>query len=139
MMLLAAKESPAVSVPTRDELIALFTRIAATAKKQEEFAEVVRTALAASGLLDVFGAGATLDVVDLLDSGGEDALRARLQQMTLAELKQLVTARHFDEENQSARWRSQAKFIELIIGKAKKQLEEELARQEAATAASWML
>lgn len=128
-----------MSVPSKDDLIALFSRIVQAAKVDDEFAEQVRDAMAASGLLDVFGAGATLDVVDLLDSGGEDALRTRLQQMALAELRQLVAAKGYDEAKESQRWRSQAKFIELIIGKAKQQLAEELARQEATTAASWML
>lgn len=128
-----------MGVPSKDDLIALFSRVAQAAKVDDEFAEQVRDAMTASGLLDVFGAGATLDVVDLLDSGGEEALRARLQQMPLAELRQLVAAKAYDEAKESQRWRSQAKFIELIVGKAKKQLEEELARQEATTAASWML
>ncbi len=128
-----------MSVPSKDDLIALFSRIVQAAKVDDEFAEQVRDAMAASGLLDVFGAGATLDVVDLLDSGGEDALRTRLQQMALAELRQLVAAKGYDEAKESQRWRSQAKFIELIVGKAKQQLAEELARQEATTAASWML
>lgn len=128
-----------MSVPSKDDLIALFSRVAQAARVDDTFAEQVRDAMAASGLLEVFGAGTTLDVVDLLDSGGEDALRARLQQMTLAELRQLVAAKGYDETKESQRWRSQAKFVELIVGKAKRQLEEELAKQAASSGASWML
>src|SRR5262249_19094807 len=123
----------------QDELVALFTHVAQTAKANTAFADQVRDALASSGLLNVFGAGATLDVVDLLDTGGEDALRARLSQLTLAELKQIVTAHHYDEEKESARWRSPTKFVELIVGRARQQLEEELAREKATSGAEWML
>lgn len=133
------KGAGGVSVPSKDDLIALFSRVAQAARVDDTFAEQVRDAMAASGLLEVFGAGTTLDVVDLLDSGGEDALRARLQQMTLAELRQLVAAKGYDETKESQRWRSQAKFVELIVGKAKRQLEEELAKQAASSGASWML
>ena len=128
-----------MTLPSQDELVALFTHVAQTAKRNTTFADQVRDALAASGLLSVFGAGATLDVVDMLDSGGEDALRARLHQLTLAELKQIVAGHHYDEEKESARWRSPAKFVELIVSKARQQLEEELAREKAISGAEWML
>src|SRR5262245_20705594 len=85
-------KEPPVSLPSQEDLVTLFSHVAKAAKDDAAFADRVRTALAASGLLEVFGAAATLDVVDLLDAGGEDALRARLQQLTLAELKQIVAA-----------------------------------------------
>jgi hypothetical protein len=116
----------------------LFKRMADAAKADPAVADQVRDALARSGLLEVFGAGETLDVVDLLDAGGEEALRARLRQCSLAELRQIVTANKYDEEKESARWRSANKFIELIVERAQKQLAEELAKQPA-SAASWML
>jgi hypothetical protein len=116
----------------------LFARIAASASENPTFAEQVRGALAESGLLAVFGAGETLDVVDLLDSGGEDALRARLKQMSLSELKQIVSMRQYDPEKETARWRSPNKFIDLIVDRANKQLEAELAKQSP-SGASWML
>jgi hypothetical protein len=129
-----------MTAPRQDELIALFTRAVIAAQADSDYADQVRDALAQSGLLEVFGAGATVDVVDLLDSGGEAALRARLHQLTLSELRQVVASHQYDEEKESARWRSQTKFVELILRKAKAQLEEELAKQEASTSrASWML
>jgi hypothetical protein len=129
-----------MTAPRQDELMALFTRVTIAAQNDPDYADQVRELLAESGLLDVFGAGATLDVVDLLDSGGEDVLRVRLHQLTLAELRQVVASHKFDEEKESARWRSQTKFVELIIRKAKEQLEAEIARQNGATSgASWML
>ena len=116
----------------------LFRRIADAAKADESMADHVREALASSGLLDVFGAGESLDVVDLLDMGGEDTLRARLRQLKLTDLKRIVSARQYDPENESARWRSPNKFIDLIVTHARQQLDEELA-QQAPAAASWML
>ena len=129
-----------MTAPRQDELIALFTRAAIAAQADPDYADQVRDALTQSGLLEVFGAGATVDVVDLLDSGGEPALRARLHQLTLSELRQVVASHQYDEEKESARWRSQTTFIELIVRKAKGQLEAELAKQEATSSpASWML
>ena len=116
----------------------LFNRIAADARTDPATAEQVRDALAESGLLAVFGVGETLDVVDLLDTGGEEALRARLRQMSLSQLKQIVSVRQYDPDKETARWRSPNKFIELIVDRARKQLEAELA-QQAASGASWML
>ncbi len=121
-----------------EQMNILFKRMADAAKADPAVADQVRDALARSGLLEVFGAGETLDVVDLLDAGGEEALRARLRQCSLAELRQIVTANKYDEEKESARWRSANKFIELIVERAQKQLAEELAKQPA-SAASWML
>lgn len=122
-----------------EQMTELFARIATAAKADEEMANQVREALAASGLLEVFGAGETLDVVDLLDVGGEDALRARLRQLKLSDLRHIVSARQYDPENESMRWRSANKFIDLIVAHARQQLEEELAQQEAPAGASWML
>ncbi len=116
----------------------LFTRIAAAAQSDPAVAEQVRDALAESGLLHVFGVGETLDVVDLLDAGGEEALRARLRQLTLHELKQIVSVRQYDPDKEAARWRSPNKFIELIVTHARRQLDEELA-QQAPAGAAWML
>jgi hypothetical protein len=121
-------------------MTSLFRRFADTAKADPETADQVRDALAQSGLLQVFGAGETLDVVDLLDVGGEEALRARLRQLTLTELKQIVSARQYDPEKESARWRSPNNFIDLIVTHAHRQLEEEVADQKQSTSgASWML
>ena len=122
-----------------EQMVELFRRMAERAKADPDVATHVRNALVESGILDVFGSRNALDVVDLLDLGGEQILRIRLQEMTLAELKQLVSANGYDPDKETARWRSQAKFIDLIVTRAQTQLEEELARQEAPSGASWML
>jgi hypothetical protein len=121
-----------------EQMTILFTRVANAAKSDPRVAEQVRDALATSGLLEVFGSAGALDVVDLLDAGGEVALRARLGQCTLAELKQIVSANNYDEDSESARWRSTTKFVNLIVECAKRQLELEVTEQPA-SAASWML
>jgi hypothetical protein len=121
-----------------EQMTILFTRVANAAKSDPKVAEQVREAMATSGLLEVFGSSGALDVVDLLDAGGEVALRARLGQCTLAELKQIVSANNYDEERESTRWRSSSKFVNLIVECAKQQLEQELAKPPA-SAASWML
>lgn len=121
------------------QMVELFKRMAERAKADPDVAAQVRSALVESGILDVFGSRDSLDVVDLLDLGGEKILRIRLQEMSLAELKQLVSANNYDPDKESARWRSAAKFIDLIVKRAEAQLEEELARQESPSGASWML
>ena len=129
-----------MSAPRQDELMALFTRVTIAAQNDPDYADQVRDLLAQSGMLEVFGAGATVDVVDLLDSGGEDALRVRLHQLTIAELRQVVASNEYDPDKESARWRSPAKYIDLIVRKAKEQLEAELAAQSSsASGAGWML
>ncbi|MGH2487552.1 MAG: hypothetical protein ACRDHE_16240 [Ktedonobacterales bacterium] len=121
------------------QTVELFRRMAEKARADPEVAAQVRNALLESGLLDVFGSREALDVADLLDLGGESILRLRLKQMSLAELKQVVSANEFDPEKESARWRSAAKFIDLIVARGQARLEEELARQEAPSGAAWML
>lgn len=113
-----------------------FTRLATAAKDDPQLAARLRDALAESGLLAVFGAGDSLDVVDILDAGGEDALRARLEQLSLSELKSIVAVRGYDADKESARWRSPKKLIELIVTRAGAQLEKEVAQSSGA---SWML
>lgn len=117
-------------------------QIADAARDDAAVAAAVREAIIASGLFDVFGADDKLDVVDILDAGGEDALRARLSQRSLAELRALVAANKYDPQRESARWRSPARFIELIVERAKTQLEQEQktgATTKALAEASWML
>jgi hypothetical protein len=121
-----------------EQMTILFTRVAGAAKADPRVAEQVREALASSGLLQVFGTAATLDVVDLLDVGGELALRARLGQLTLAELKQIINSHNYDEAKETTRWRSANKCIDLIVQRTQQQLENELAKQPV-NAASWML
>lgn len=135
-----ASESGDILVDAHDveQMTSLFTRIADAAKSDRSVADQVRDALARSGLLEVFGTAAALDVVDLLDAGGEAALRARLGDCTLPELKQIIRGNRFDEAGESTRWRSSAKCIDLIVSCARQRLEHELAKQPA-SAASWML
>ncbi|HEX5570255.1 MAG TPA: hypothetical protein VFX31_02650, partial [Ktedonobacterales bacterium] len=86
--------------------------------------------------------GETLDVVDILDAGGEDALRARLSPLGLADLRGIVRANSFDPDRESVRWRSAARFIDLIVERTKVQLEQEQktgAATKSMAEASWML
>ena len=119
-----------------EQITDLYARLADAAEDDPQLAARVRDALAESGLLALFGSGETLDVVDLLDAGGEDALRARLEQLTLSELKSIVAVRGYDPDKETARWRSPKKFVDLIVAKAAAQLEKEVAQSSGA---SWML
>lgn len=117
-------------------------QIASAARDDAAVAAAVRAAIADSGLFDVFGSGETLDVVDILDAGGEDALRARLSSLSLADLRAIVRANKYDPERESARWRSVARFADLIVERAKTQLEQEQktgAATKSLAEASWML
>ncbi len=120
-----------------------FHQIATMALANPQLAQQVRDALIESGILGVFGVGAATDVVDLLDTAGEQGLRAYLRQMSLAQLRELTQARGYDPEKTSARWRSANKFIDLIVAGAQKELEEDVAaaanQPAALAAASWML
>ena len=128
-----------MNVQEVDQMLTLFKRLAQNAMADPETAQQVRNALAESGLLSVFGSGESLDVVDLLDVGGEEALRTRLHQLTLTELKQIISVRQYDPEQESARWRSPNKFIDLIVTRAAEQLERELAQQKTTIGPSWIL
>lgn len=119
-----------------EQINELFARLATAAKDDPQRAAQIRDALAESGLLAVFGTGESLDVVDLLDAGGEDALRARLDQLSLSELKSIVAVRGYDPDKETARWRSPKKLVELIVSRAGAQLEKEVAQSSGA---SWML
>ncbi len=117
-------------------------QIANAARDDATVRAAVRDAIIESGLFDVFGSGETLNVVDILDAGGEEALRARLSPLSLAELRGIVRANKYDPERESARWRSAARFIDLIVERAKVQLEQEQkmgAANKSLAEASWML
>lgn len=116
--------------------------IADAARADTAVAAAVRTAILDAGLFDVFGSGETINVVDVLDAGGEPTLRTRLEALSLADLRAIVRANAYDPERESARWRSAARFIELIVEKAKLQLEQEQktgAATKSMAEASWML
>ena len=117
-------------------------QIASAAREDTAVAAAVRVAIADSGLFDIFGADETLDVVDLLDAGGEGVLRARLGALSLAQLREIVRANAFDPDRASARWRRPARFVDLIVERARVQLEQEQktgAATKALAEASWML
>lgn len=123
------------------QLTEMFRQLAERAQADPTTARQLRDALAESNLLDVYGTGSALDVLDLLDSGGEAALRARLQGLQVSELREIIAAHEYDPEKQSARWRSAARLIDLIVAHAREQLEAESAvpANSAQAAAAWML
>ena len=117
-----------------------FRQLAARAAHDESMARQLRDALAESGLLGVFGDGPAIDVVDLLDAGGEDALRARLKALPIADLRALIAAYKYDPEKETARWRSVARLTEFIVTHARRDLERmDQAQPQAVAAPSWML
>ena len=125
-----------------EQITQMIHQIASAARADAATRAAVRDAIVDSGLFDVFGSGETLDVVDILDAGGEDALRARLSPLSLAELRGIVRANKFDPERESVRWRSVARFVDLIVERAKVQLEQEQktgAATKSLAEASWML
>lgn len=125
-----------------EQITQTINQIASAARENPAVAAAVRKAIVDSGLFDVFGAGDALNVVDILDAGGEEALRARLSPLSLAELRELVRTNKYDPDRTSARWRSPARFVEMIIERAKTQLEQEQkmgSTTKALAEASWML
>lgn len=117
-----------------------FRHLAILAADDLATAQQLRDALAESKLLAVFGDGPTLDVIDLLDAGGVDALRARLRELPLADLRAVIAARKYDPDKETARWRSVAKFSDFIVAHAEAELERmDQAQPTALSAASWML
>ncbi len=118
------------------QIVDLFNHVAQTARTDAEAARQVREALIQSGLLQVFSTSDAVELLDLLEAGGEAALRARLQSLSVAELRQLIAAHGYDPENAAARVRSAAKLIDTIVAKARAQLEAESA---TAPAVAWLL
>lgn len=117
-----------------------FRQLASRAAHDQVTAHQLRDALAESGLLAVFGEGPALDVVDLLDAGGEDVLRARLKELPVADLRAVIVARNWDPARETARWRSVAKFTDFIVAHAQQDLERmDQPQPQALSAASWML
>lgn len=128
-------------------------RLAQAARGDRELARHIRGLVKETGILQVFAVDETPDLTELLEAGGVALLQAWLSERALAELKQIVAANGFDPEKTSARWRSPARFVELIMTHAVARWEEEDRRklEEAyaaatlpqqpgvATGASWML
>lgn len=117
-------------------------RVAEAARHDPEAAALVRDALVESGVLEVFGPGADLDVVDLLDTAGEAALRSQLERLTPTELHALIARRRCDPRHETARWRSAKKLSDYIVEYARQTLELERVGATAGargTTAAWML
>jgi hypothetical protein len=114
----------------------IFSHVAETARTDAEAARQVREALIASGILQVFSANDASDLLDLLEAGGEAALRARLQSLSVAELRQVLTTHGYDPENAFSRVRSATKLIDAIVAKAQAELE---AETSPAPAVAWLL
>ena len=96
-------------------------RLAQAARTDYALAQQVRELILSTSILDIFGQGDGLNPFDLLDAGGEDLLRARLGTLSLAQLKHIVVARTFDPEKTTGRWRSPARFVDLIVKQANEQ------------------
>ena len=117
-------------------------RIAEAARANPDLATATREAIFESGLFDIFGAGERFNPVDVLDAGDEEALRAQLARLDLAALRALVRAHGYDPERETTRWRSAPRFMDLIVEKAKIQLEQERktgAATKSLAEAAWML
>jgi hypothetical protein len=120
------------------QILELFRHVARTARTDPSAARQVREALVESGLLAIFSTADASDLLDLLESGGEGALRSRLETLTAGQLRDVIAAHNLDPESASARWRQTSKLIDLIVSRARAQLEAQVA-SSAARSASWML
>jgi hypothetical protein len=137
----------------------VLVRLAQAAHDDRELARHVRELVTQTGILQVFRLDGALNLAEIVQAGGPELLRAQLDGMGLAELKQIVAANQLDPEKTSARWRSSARFVDLIVARAAERFEqpaeehleqEEEQEQEQATVlltpqpkpvndASWML
>lgn len=130
-----------------DQITDLFRHVLQTAKADPAAARQVRDALLASGLLEVFdltrAAEETggIDLLDLLEAGGEEALRARMAQVSAAELHQIIAAHDYDPKRETSRWRSPRKLIEHIVASATRELNTENAPigEPALAGTAWLL
>jgi hypothetical protein len=125
-----------------DQITRTIHQIANVARADTAVAAAVRQAILDSGLFEVFGVSESLEVVDIYAAGGEAALRARLGPLSVGELRAIIQANNFDQQRETSRWRSPARFIELIVARAQAQFESEQktgAPTKALAEASWML
>lgn len=117
-------------------------RIADAARANPDLAAATRDAIFDSRLFDIFGSDERFNPVDVLDSGGEDALRAHLRTLDIPSMRAIIRAQAYDPERETPRWRNAARFVNLIVEKAKVQLEQERktgATTKSLAEASWML
>jgi hypothetical protein len=129
-------------------------RLARAAREDRELARQIRQLIIESGILQVFGEGENLNLLDALEAGGAALLRSRLETLTVPELKHLVKVYQFDPEKTTTRWRSTERLVDFLTKQAVDMWEqmdrERVMREEAisgalpqpsvpAGAASWML
>src|SRR5262245_29862775 len=92
-----------------DQITDLFRHVLQTAKADPTAARQVRNALLTSGLLTVFDLTRaadeteTIDLLDLLEAGGDEALRARMTQLSAAQLHQIIVAHNYDPQRETSR------------------------------------
>jgi hypothetical protein len=130
-----------------DQITDLFRHVLQTAKSDPAEARHVRSALLASGLLEVFDLTRvadeteTIDLLDLLEAGGEDALRARMMEMSVAELHQIIAIHNYDPKRETSRWRSARKLIDHIVASATTELNGENGSigEPALAGTAWLL
>jgi hypothetical protein len=112
-------------------------RLAQAAREDRALVQEIRELVMQTGILHVFGDGPALDVLNVLDAGGEGLLRARLGQLPLADLRKIVQANGGDPNGETARWRSTARFVEVIVARAlalREELQRNLLEQQYAIA-----
>jgi hypothetical protein len=130
-----------------DQITDLFRHVLQTARSDPAEARHVRDAVLASGLLEVFdlARGAdeaeTIDLLDLLEAGGEEALRARMAQMRVAELHEIIEIHNYDPKHETSRWRSPRRLMDHIVTSATAELNGENAPvgQPALAGTAWLL
>jgi hypothetical protein len=130
-----------------DQITDLFRHVLQTAKSDPAEARHVRDAVLASGLLEVFDLTRaadeteTIDLLDLLEAGGEDALRARMAQLSVAELHQIIEIHNYDPRRETSRWRSTRKLVEYIVASASAELNREHGPigEPALAGTAWLL
>jgi hypothetical protein len=130
-----------------DQITDLFRHVLQTAKSDPAEARHVRDALLASGLLEVFDLTRaadeteTIDLLDLLEAGGEEALRARMAQLSVAELHEIIAIHNYEPKHETSRWRSPRKLIEHIVASATAELNRENAPigEPALAGTAWLL
>ncbi len=133
-----------------DQITDLFRHVLQTAKSDPAEARHVRDAVLASGLLEVFDLTRaadeadeteTIDLLDLLEAGGEEALQARMAQLSVAELHQIIAIHNYDPKRETSRWRSPRKLIDHIVAKATAELNGENAPigEPALAGTAWLL
>lgn len=104
-------------------------RLAQAARGDRALAREVRDLVMQSGILSVFAIDEEPNLFELLEAGGVELLRAQLGELTLAQLKQIIADHQYDAQKASARWRSPARFIDLIVSRAQEQWELVLEEQ----------